>query len=108
MVNDGDKCDEESFLPDLPNEISGEQLELQQKVFRANEVFMRKHNDILKWLNSPEDCRVYPKEAQKNKHAYKKKASSYIYDRNKGILYKRIKSTDGIGELQFFFHIVQM
>ena len=49
MVSYGDKCDEESFLPDLPNEISGEQLELQQKVFRANEVFMRKHNDILKW-----------------------------------------------------------
>ena len=65
MANDGDECNEESFLPDLPNEISGEKLELQQKVFRANEVFMRKHNEIWKWLNSPEDCRVYPKEAQK-------------------------------------------
>ena len=72
-ASDGDKCDEELFLPDLPNEISGEQLELQKKVFRANEVFMREHNDTLKWLNSPEDCRVYPKEAQKNTHAYKTK-----------------------------------
>ena len=63
MVSDGDKCDEESFLPDLPDEISGKQLELQQKVFRANEVFIKKHNDVLKWLNSPEDSRVYPKEA---------------------------------------------
>ena len=67
-------------------------------MFRANEVFIKKHNNLLKWLNSPKDCRVYPKETLKNKHAYKKKASSYIYDRKKGILYKKIKNTGGIGE----------
>ena len=99
MVSDDENSDADKFLPDLPDEISGEQLVLQQKVFRANEVFMKKHNDLLKWLNSPKDCRIYPKEALKNKHAYKKKASSYIYDWKKGILYKKIKNTDGIGEL---------
>ena len=103
MVSDDDSKDGETFLPDLPDEISGEQLVLQQKVFRANEVFMKKHNNILKWLNSPEDCRIYPKEALKNKHAYKKKVSSYMYDKKKGILYKRIRNTDGIGEAFFCF-----
>ena len=69
MVSNDDSKDGETFLPDLPDEISGEQLVLQQKVFGANEVFMKKHNNILKWLNSPKDCRIYPKEALKNKHA---------------------------------------
>ena len=48
MASDDEKGAGESFLPDLPDEISGEQLVLQKKVFRANEVFIRKHNDILK------------------------------------------------------------
>ena len=95
MASDDDSKDGETFLPDLPDEISSEQLVLQQKAFSANEVCMKKHNDILKWLNSPEDCRISPKEALKNKHAYKKKVSSYMYDKKKGILYKRIRNTDG-------------
>ena len=98
MASDDENSDADKFLPHLPDEISGEQLVLQQKVFRANEVFLKKHNNLLKWLNSPADCRIYPKEALKIKHPYKKKAFSYIYDSKKGILYKKIKSTDGIGE----------
>ena len=94
----GESGDDDAFLSDLPDELSGEQIVLQQKVFRANEVFVRKHNDILKWLNSPPEFRVYPKDAQNNKHAFKKLASSYIYDKKKGILYKKIKSVDGIGK----------
>ena len=54
---------QEDYLPDLPNEILGEQLVLQQHVFRANEVFVKMHNDILKWLNSPPEFRVYPTDA---------------------------------------------
>ena len=53
---------QKDYLPDLPNEILGEQLVLQQCVFRANEVFVKIHNDILKWLNSPPEFRVYPTE----------------------------------------------
>lgn len=93
--------DKESFLPDLTDEISGEQLVLQQKVHWVNEAFIKKHNNILKWQNSPADFRVYPKDAQKNKHAYMKIASSYIHDKKKSILYKKIKNVDGIGKYLF-------
>ena len=48
MVSDDKKGGDESFLPDLPDEISGGQLVLQQKVFRVNEVFIRNNNNILK------------------------------------------------------------
>ena len=102
MEGEGETNDD--FLPDLPDEISGEQLVLQQCVFRANEVFVKKHNDILKWLNSPSEFRVYPSDACQNKHAYKKKASLYSYDKRKGILFKTIKNADGIGK--FTFHLV--
>ena len=102
MEGEGETNDD--FLPDLPDEISSEQLVLQQHVFRANEVFVKKHNDILKWLNSPPELRVYPSDAQQNKHAYKKKASLYSYDKRKSILFKKIKNADGIGK--FTFHLV--
>ena len=36
MEGEGETNDD--FLPDLPDEISGEQLVLQQRMFRANEV----------------------------------------------------------------------
>ena len=61
--NDNQENDE--YLPELPDKISGEQLVLQQCVFRANEVFVKIHNDILKWINSPPEFRVYPTDAQK-------------------------------------------
>ena len=96
-VSEG-KDDEEAFLPNLPDELSGEQLLVQQYVFRANEIFIKKHNYIDKWLNSPPESRVYPMHAQNNKTAYKKKASNYICDSSKGILYKRIKNVEGVGE----------
>ena len=102
MEGEGETNDD--FLPDLPDEISGEQLVLQQHVFRANEVFVKKHNDILKQINSPPEFRVYPSDAHQNKHAYKKKASLYSYDKRKGILFKKIKNADGIGK--FTFHLV--
>ena len=63
MVSDEAKNDEDTILPDLPDEVSGEQLMVQQRVFRANENFIKKHNDIIKWLNSPAECRVYPTHA---------------------------------------------
>ena len=72
MVSDEAKNDEDTILPDLPDEISGEQLMMQQRVFRANENFIKKHNNTLKWLNSPAECRVDPTHAQNNKTYYKK------------------------------------
>ena len=104
MESKKDNQEDDDYLPDLPEEISGEQVVLQQCVFRANEVFVKTHNNILKWLNSPPEFRVYPTDAHNNKHAYKKKASMYSYDRKRGIMYKKIKNTDGIHK--HFFHLV--
>ena len=87
METKPDNQENDEYLPDLPDEISGEQLVLQQRVFRANEVFVKTHNNILKWLNSPPKFRVYPTDACKNS-----------YDRKKGIMYKKIKNSDGIGK----------
>ena len=99
MVSDEANNDEDTILPDLPDEVSGEQLMMQQRVFRANENFIKKHNDIdIKWLNLPAECRVYPTHAWNNKTYYKKIASNYMYDRKRGILYKKIRNVDGIGE----------
>ena len=69
MVNVNELTEDET-LPNLPNEITGEQLVLQQKVFRYNEEFVKNHKAIIKWLQSPEDSREYPKHALKHKYAY--------------------------------------
>ena len=98
METEPDNQENDEYLPDLPEEISGEQLVLQQHVLRANEVFVKTHNGILKWLNSPPEFRVYPTDAHKNKTAYKRNALMYSYDRKKGIMYKKIKNSDGIGK----------
>ena len=52
--------EENTNFPDLPNEITGEQLVLEQKVFRKNEEFIRLHSSIRKWLSTPEINREYP------------------------------------------------
>ena len=43
----------DNFLPDLPDEISGEQLVFERKVVRSNEAFNKAHNDIIHWFKSP-------------------------------------------------------
>ena len=60
----------EAFLPDLPNEKSGDQLVFEQKVFQANEAFKRVHQSIINWFLSPQERRVYPKIAANNKNAF--------------------------------------
>ena len=47
MVCGEAKNGEDTILPDLPDEMSGEQLMMQQRVFRANEAFIKKHSDII-------------------------------------------------------------
>ena len=42
-------------LPDLPDEKTGEQIVLEQKVFRVNKKFIERHQEILEWLLSPEE-----------------------------------------------------
>ena len=88
----------EAFLPDLPNEKSGDQLVFEQKVFQANEAFKRVHQNIINWFLSPQERRVYTKIAVYNKNAFCAKCKSYVYDEAKSILYKKVPCTDGIGE----------
>ena len=84
-----DENPENGILPDLPDEITGEQLVLQQKVFRKNEEFIKLHNGIIKWLRSDVDNREYPIKYKRNQNAFRKKAEKYMYDQNRQKLYKR-------------------
>ena len=67
MASDGCESD---FLPDLPDEKTGEQLVLEQKVFRTNELFIQRHREIVEWLFSPEEYRKYPNNAKRNKYGF--------------------------------------
>ena len=89
---------DENFLPDLPNDLSGEQIVFQHKVFRSNESFNKVHNDIILWFKSPSDKRQYPLSKQNNKNSFRKKVEMYSYESESGVLYKRVKSSDGIGK----------
>ena len=90
--------DNENYLPDLPSEISGEQIVFQQKVFRSNEAFNKVHNAIILWFKSPPENRQYPKSKQNNKNSFRKKVRRYSYHNKTGVLYKTVKSSDGIGK----------
>ena len=56
--------DNQNYLPDLKNEKTGEQIVFKQKVFRANEAFRHKMNDLILWDKSPLECRQYPEKSQ--------------------------------------------
>ena len=65
-----DGASESDFLPDLPYEKTGEQIVLEQKVFRTNELFIKRHKEIVEWLLSPEEYRKYPNNAKRNKYGF--------------------------------------
>ena len=90
----------DKYLPDLPNEKNWWVVSFEQ-VFHRNEVFNRIHQDIINWHLSDECNRYYPKLASYNRNAYKMKCRSYIYDKAKNILYKKVKYSDGIGKWIF-------
>ena len=92
---------ENEFLPDLPDETVGEQLILMQKVYRCNELFIKRHEEIIDWLLFPPDRRNYPKHAMKNKYGYRKRALKYKYDSTESKLYQNISFLDGIGKKIF-------
>ena len=62
-VHDGD----EKYLPDLDNDKTGEQIVFDQKVFRANEVFVKLHQDMINWYLSPKDKDAIQKPPLKTK-----------------------------------------
>ena len=66
-------------LPDLPDEKTEEQIMLEQQVFRVNEKFIQRHQEIIEWLLSPEESQKYPDHARKNRYGFRKRASRYKY-----------------------------
>ena len=44
--------EDENYLPDLLDKKSGEQIVFDQKVFRCNEAFVKKMNDLISWFQS--------------------------------------------------------
>ena len=67
-----DVC-KDGFLPDLENEMSGEQIVFKQKLFRANEAFIPVNQEILSWFQSQVEHRCYPKSHMNNKNGWQKK-----------------------------------
>ena len=93
------------YLPDLNNEKTGEQIVFELKVKRSNGTFINKMEDVIKWLTSPSENRVYPKSASTNQHAYKNVAHQFTYDERKEIWYQNVSGSDGIGKYNVI-HIV--
>ena len=92
--------DKTEYLPNLPNDKTGEELLFEQKVFHNNEVFRRIHQDIFNLHLSDENNHFYPKAARNSKNAYETKCQNYIYDKVKNILYQKVTHGDGVGKLQ--------
>ena len=93
-----DEWEENKFLPNLPDEIPSEQLVLQQKVFRYNEVFNTSHKEIIDWLHTPEENWKYPKHAKNSKYSFWKRASKYTFNEKNDKLYRKVISADEIGK----------
>ena len=87
------KMDDGNTLPDLNNEKTSEQIVFEQKVFRCNESFARKVNELINFLKSPVEHHCYPKKATNNRNMYMKQARQFTYDVKKGILYKEVKDS---------------
>ena len=58
------------FLPDLNNKKTSEQLLFDSKVYHANQQSVRIRTDMIKWILSPPESRVYPQNVKNNKHAF--------------------------------------
>ena len=86
------------FLPNLNNEKTSEQLVFESKVYNANQQFVRIRTDMIKWILSPPESRVYPQHAKNNKRAFRNNVLQYSYDRNTKKLFKRRICHDRIGK----------
>ena len=58
------------FLPDLNTRKTSEQLVFESEVYNANQQFVRIQTDMIKWILSPPESRVYPQHAKNNKCAF--------------------------------------
>ena len=63
----------ENVLPDLGNEKMTEQLVFEVKVRRSNIEFRRRKEDIIRFMLSDPECKLYPQSVKRNKRAFRKK-----------------------------------
>ena len=56
----------DNFIPDLKNEKTGEQIVLEQKVFRSNEAFKKKIDALIHFHTSPIESQFYPIQSKKS------------------------------------------
>ena len=80
--------EDKNYLPDLNNELAGEQIMLQQRVFRTNQAFIKVNEEIIAWFKSSPEHRAYPKSQLKNKNSWHKHMRKYSYNTEMGVLYK--------------------
>ena len=102
---------ESEFLPDLGNELTGEQLIFEHKVYRANEAFTKLVEEIRAWFNSPVHNKCYPKSRMKNKNSWCRQMKKYSYNTISGVLYKNVCGADNIGELlepYLYIHVIKL
>ena len=86
------------FLPDLNNEKTSEQLLFNSKVYHANEQFVRIRTDIIKWILSPPENRIYPQHVKNNKWLFGRLYCNIPMIKKRKNLFKRRICHDRIGK----------
>ena len=87
----------DNVLPDLGNEKMTEQLVFEVKVRRSNIEFRRRKEDIIRFMLSYQECRLYPQSAKQNKRAFRKKVERYTKNPEKKQLFKKTICHDRVG-----------
>ena len=63
----------DNVLPDLGNQKTTEQLVFEAKIRRSNMEFRRRKEDILRFMLSDPESKLYPQSVKRNKRAFRKK-----------------------------------
>ena len=91
----------DNVFTDLGNEKTTEQLVSEAKVRRSNIEFRRRKEDIIRFMLSNPECRLYPQSAKRNKRAFRKKVKKYTHNPEKKQLFKKTICHDGVGGFYF-------
>ena len=88
-----DKCE---FLPNIRNEKSTELVSFEQNVLRLNERYIKSTQEIINWLDSLVERRMYLESFKQNQTSFKQTAKKYELDKPHGILFRLVKNSDGL------------
>ena len=67
-------------------------------MFRTNELFIKRYEEIIEWLLSTKQNHKYPDHAKNNQYGFRRHASKYKYDESESNLYRKMRFSDGISE----------